>query len=129
MVTNEHGLYYWNMDTGRSAGSWRRAPILAGGGEMASTSTLVTTVFGEWLWALVRGGADCAWVLLVSYGGFWKNFLFFVAAVALFALGNLDFAFALVSFRLGPVFGCCLWSTSFRDACAAWFNSGYLREF
>ena len=26
------------------------------------------------------------------------------------------------------VFGCCLWSTSywFRDACAAWFNSGYM---
>ena len=51
-----------------------------------------------WLWVLVGGGADCAWVLLVSYGGFWKNFLFYVAAVALFALGNLDFAFALVSF-------------------------------
>ena len=90
----------------RSAGSWKRAPILACGGEMASTSTLATTDFGEWLWVLVRGGADCAWVLLVSYGCFWKNFLFFVAAVALFALGNLDFAFALVSFSLGPVFGC-----------------------
>ena len=25
------------------------------------------------------------------------------------------------------VFGCCLWGTSyFRDACAAWFNSGYI---
>ena len=59
-----------------------------------------------WLWVLVRGGADCAWVLLVSYGGFWKNFLFYVAAVALFALGNLDFAFALVVFVL--VNGCCL---------------------
>ena len=91
---------------------------------MASTSTLATTDFG-WLWVLVCGGADCAWVLLVSYGCFWKNFLFFVAAVALFALGNLDFAFALVSFSLGLVFGCCLWSTSyFRDSCAAWFNSG-----
>ena len=67
---------------------------------MASTSTLATTDFGEWLWVLVRGGADCAWVLLVSCGGFWKNFLFFVAAVALFALGNMDFAFALVSSAL-----------------------------
>ena len=33
-----------------------------------------------WLWVLVRGGADCAWEPLVSYGGFWKNFLFNVAA-------------------------------------------------
>ena len=42
-------------------------------------------------------------MLLVSYGGFWKNLLFYVAAVALFALGNLDFAFALVSFSLSGV--------------------------
>ena len=66
-----------------------------------------------WLWVLVRGGADCAWELLVGYGGFWKNFLFYVAAVALFALGNLDFAFALVSFSPCPVFGYCLWSTAY----------------
>ena len=40
-----------------------------------------------------------AWEPPVSHGGFWKNFLFCVAClVALFALGNLDFAFALVSF-------------------------------
>ena len=46
--------------------------------------------------------------------------------VAQFALGNLDFAFAFVSFS-PSVFGCCLWSTSyFRDAYAAWFNSGYI---
>ena len=32
--------------------------------------------------------------------------------VALFALGNLDFAFTLVSFS-PSVFGCCLWSTSY----------------
>ena len=32
--------------------------------------------------------------------------------VALFALGNLDFAFALVS-SSPSVFGCCLWSTSY----------------
>ena len=35
-------------------------------------------------------------------------------------------AFALISFS-SSVFGCCLWSTSyFRDACFAWFNSGYM---
>ena len=66
---------------------------------MASTSTLATTDFGEWLWVLVRGGADCAWVLLVSYGGFWKNFLFFVAAVALFDAPD----FFLGAVRLGRV--------------------------
>ena len=32
--------------------------------------------------------------------------------VALFTLGNLDFAFALVSFS-PLVFGCCLWSSSY----------------
>ena len=42
--------------------------------------------------------AGCARVLPVSLGGFWKNFLFYVLCVALFALGNLDFAFALISF-------------------------------
>ena len=65
--------------------------------------------------------------LPVSHGGYWKNFPFYVACVvALFALGYLDFAFALVSFSLS-VFGCCLWSTSyFRDTCFAWFNSGYM---
>ena len=34
-----------------------------------------------------------------------------------------------VSSSPGAVFGCCLWSTSywiFRDACAGWFNSGYM---
>ena len=77
-------------------------------------------------WALVgvrllsAPGAVCAREPPVSHGGFWKNFLFYVAGlVALFALGNLDFStFALVSFS--PCgFGCCLWSTScwiFRDA-------------
>ena len=41
-------------------------------------------------------GADCARVPPVSHGGFQKNFLFCVAClVVLFALGNLDFAFAL----------------------------------
>ena len=54
-------------------------------------------------------GADCAW-LPVRHGGFWKNFLFYVPLVALFAHGNLDIAFTLVSFR-PSVFGCCLWST------------------
>ena len=67
---------------GRSAGRWRRASILAGGGETASTSTLATTDDGDVVrgcgsWCVV---ADCAWEPLVSNGGFWKNFLFFVAA-------------------------------------------------
>ena len=49
----------------------------------------------------MRGGSDCAWEPPVSYGDFWKNFLFNVAClVALFALGNLDFAFTLVSFSI-----------------------------
>ena len=57
--------------------------------------------------------AGFAWEPPVSYGGFWKNLFFHVACVvALFALGNLDFAFALVSFS-PLVFGCCLWSTSY----------------
>ena len=84
-----------------------------------------------WSWLALVGvrllsaaGAVCARVPPVSHGGFWKNFLFYVAyvagLVALFALGNLDFStFALVSFS--PCgFGCCLWSNSywiFLDAC------------
>ena len=76
-------------------------------------------------WFGAAAGADCAW-LPVRHGSFWKNFLFYVPFVALFAPGNLDCAFALVSFS-PSVFGCCLWSTScFRDACFAWFNSGYM---
>ena len=79
----------------------------------------------SWSASLVHPLTQCAWPP-VSHGGFWKNFLFYVPIVALFALGNLDFAFALVSFS-PSVFGCCLRSTSyFRDACFAWFNSGYL---
>ena len=36
-------------------------------------------------------GAGCARVPPVSHGGFWKNFLFYVACLApLFALGKLD---------------------------------------
>ena len=70
-------------------------------------------------------GAGCARVLPVSHGGFWKICLFYVAClVALFALGNLDFAFA-------PFFQSLFWSMGvphwiFRDACATWFNSGYM---
>ena len=41
-----------------------------------------------------------------------EEFLFYVPFAALFAPGNLDFAFALVSFS-PSVFGCCLWSTSY----------------
>ena len=61
-------------------------------------------------WFGAATGADCAW-LPVCHGGFWKNFLFYVPFAAVFAPGNLDFAFALVSF-CPSVFGCCLWSTS-----------------
>ena len=67
----------WTL--GRSAGNWKRAPILAGGGEMASTLTLATTDNSEWLWVLVRGVAQtvlgCCWSVLEA---FWKNFIFFV---------------------------------------------------
>ena len=67
-----------------------------------------------WSWVLVRGGADCAWVLLISYGGFWKNFLFYVAAVA------------LVVFVLVWVLPVEYSAWIFRDACATWLNSGYM---
>ena len=89
----------------------------------ASCSAPLVHPLTQWFGA--AAGANCAW-LPVSNGGFWKNYLFYVPVVTLFALGNLEFAFALVSFS-PSVFGCCLWSTSyFRDACFAWFHSGYL---
>ena len=89
----------------------------------ASWSAPLVRPLPQWLGA--AAGADCAW-LPVRHGGFWKNFLFHVPLAALFAPGNLDFAFALVSFSLS-VFGCCLWSTPyFWDACFAWLNSGYM---
>ena len=60
----------------------------------------------------------------VSYGGFWKNFLFYVPlrrAVRTWKSGHLLRPRVFQSFGVW----CCLWSTSyFRDACAAWFNSG-----
>ena len=65
-----------------------------------------------------------AW-LHVRPGGFWKDFLFYVPFAALFATGNLDFAFALVSFNpscLGVASGV----RRIRDACYVWFNSGYM---
>ena len=52
----------------------------------------------------------CSAWLPVRHGGFWKNCLFYVPLSALFAHGNLDIAFTLVSFS-PSVFGCCLWST------------------
>ena len=95
----------------RSAGSWRRASILAGGGEMASTSTLATTDFGDvvvglgaWWCRLSLGAAGQLWRLLEEFPVLRGRL------VALFALGNLDFAFALVSFSFVLVNGCCLWS-------------------
>ena len=85
MILDEHGLHFWNMDTGE-----KRWQVEEGSNPRWWWRDGKYTDFGEWLWVLVRGGADCAWVLLVSYGGFWKNCLFFVAAVALFALENLS---------------------------------------
>ena len=62
----------WTL--GRSAGSWRRAPNLAGGGEMASTSTLATTDYGDvvvglgsWWRRLCLGGAGQLWRLLEEF--------------------------------------------------------------
>ena len=86
----------------------------------ASWSAPLVHPLTQWLGA--AAGADCAW-LPVRHGGFWKNFLFYVPFAALFAPGNLDIAFALVSFS-PSVFGCCLWSTFFGTR--AWFNSGYM---
>ena len=73
----------------------------------ASWSAPLVHPLTQWLGA--AAGADCAW-LPVRHGGFWKNFLFYVPSAALFAHGNLDIAFTLVSFS-PSVFGCCLWST------------------
>ena len=78
-----------------------------------------------WLWVLVRDGADCLgaacqlWKLLGEFPGLRGRL------VALFALGNLDFAFALVSFS--PCSGEWVLPVEhsvwiFRDACATWFN-------
>ena len=74
----------------------------------ASWSDPLVLPLTQWLGA--AAGADCAW-LPVRPGGFWKNFLFYVPFSALFAPGNLDLTFALVSFS-PSVFGCCLCSTS-----------------
>ena len=72
----------------------------------------------EWCFLVCSSGSPSypvawtAWLPVRRHGGFWKNFLFYVPFAALFAPGNLDFAFALVSFS-PSVFGCCLWSTSY----------------
>ena len=88
----------------------------------ASWSAPLVHPLTQWLGA--AAGADCAW-LQVRPGGFWNDFLFYVPFAALFAPGNLDFAFALVSFSpscLGVASGV----RRIRDACYAWFNSGYM---
>ena len=74
-------------------------------------------------WFGAPAGADCAW-LPVRHGGFWKNFLFYVPFAALFAPGNLDSAFALVSFS--PSMGVASGVRCVRDGCFTWFNSGYM---
>ena len=109
----------------RSAGRWRRASILAGGGEMSSMSTLATTDdvvvgLGAWWCRLCLGAACQLWRLLEEFPVLRGRL------VALFAFGNLDIAFALVSLCSGewvlPV-EYSVWI--FRDACATWFDSGY----
>ena len=56
------------------------ATCLAGGYGLMATLLIFVIDVWTWLWVLVSGGADCAWEPPVSYGGFWKNFLFCVAA-------------------------------------------------
>ena len=61
----------------------------------------------------------------VSHGGFWKYFLFYVPLRRAVRTWKSGLRFCPRIFQ--SVLGCCLWSTSyFRDACAAWFNSGYI---
>ena len=78
-----------------------------------------------WLWVLVRGGADCAW-LPVRHGGFWKNFLFYVAVSS--RCSHLEIwtspspSYLSVLRCLGVASGV----RRIRDACFAWFNSGYM---
>ena len=85
-------------------------------------------------WSVVVGlGAWWCTLCLGTAGQLWRFLEEFPVLrgrlVALFALGNLDFAFALVSFSVCsgewvlPVeYG--VWIL--RDACATWFNSGYM---
>ena len=88
----------------------------------ASWSAPLVHPLTQWLGA--AAGADCAW-LPVRHGGFWKNFLFYVPFAALFAPGNLDLpspSYLSVLRCLGVASGVrCI-----RDACFAWFNSGYM---
>ena len=110
MILSDQWPFFWNKDTGEK----RRATNLAGGGEMATMSTLATTDGGDLVLGLGGGGAARAREPPVSLGGSWKNSLFLhCRVVALCALGNLDFAFAFISFSPCPVFGCCLWSTAY----------------
>ena len=79
----------------------------------------VVVGLGAWWCRLCLGAAGQLWRLLEEFPVLRGRL------VALFALGYLDFAFALVSFSLrclGVAFGVrCI-----RDACFAWFNSGYM---
>ena len=97
---------------GRSAGSWKRAPILAGGGEMASTSTLATTDFGNvvvgpgsW-WQTLLG---CCWSVMETFGRIscftWP--LSRCSHLRIWTLPSPSVHAACL------VFGCCLWSTAY----------------
>ena len=118
MVMNEHGLHYWNMG---------RVPNVAGGGEMANTSTLATTDYGDvvvglgsWWRRLCLGAAGQSWRLLEE---------FHVLRGRRRAVRTRKSGFCL-----RPCCRCAgewvlpveysVWI--FRDACATWFNSGYM---
>ena len=76
-------------------------------------------------WCRLCTGAACqSWRLLEEFP------VLRCCLVAVFALGNLDIS-TLPSYLsvLDLVYGCCLWNTAywiFRDACATWFDSGYM---
>ena len=88
----------------------RRLLLVAGRQVFASWSAPLVYPLTQWLGA--AAGADsagCCQSVMESFGRISSSTCLFVA---LFALGNLDFAFALVSFS-PSVFGCCLCSTSY----------------
>ena len=123
MILNELGLYCWNMDTGGEA--------LADGGGLQSSLVVASRpvrrpwrqlAMVTWLWVLGRGGVDCAWEPLVSCGGFWKNFLFYVAASSRCSHLEIWILPSPCEWVLPVEYG--VWIL--RDACATWFNSGYM---
>ena len=79
----------------------------------------------QWLGA--AAGAGCARVPPVSLGGFWKNFLFYAACVvALFALGKAGLCLRPSILQSFWCMGVACGVRRIWDACAAWFDSGYM---